>query len=143
VFNGHWWFLARHSWKVVAVVHLVQVNHLLPTAHARLVTYARHVAISTSAFICVVEERCAIAFVAVAKAEELRTTDILAEVHANLWSHWHTILFHCRILVPTLMSGLGIEDATDPPMTCGASLWVNVVNALKRELLEVHIVCTD
>jgi len=71
VLDGHWWLLARHCWEIVAIVHLVHINHLLTTAHAGLVAYARHVAFSASYFICVVEKRCAIALVAVAKTEEL------------------------------------------------------------------------
>jgi hypothetical protein len=106
-------------------VHLVDVDHLLPTAHLIRVANAWHVTLSTTALVGIVEEWCAVAFITALEAKELDAADVVAKFPAYLWSHGHAVLLLHVVVVPTLLLGLRIDNAPNAPVAGDATLGVN------------------
>jgi hypothetical protein len=79
---GHGRTFARLGWQVVAVVHLVNVDHLLATTHPRLIANAWHITIATPTLVRIVVEWRAVATVTILKTKKLNTADVRAELVA-------------------------------------------------------------
>jgi hypothetical protein len=118
-------------------VQLVDVSHLLPTAHAACITGARQIATTMTSLVRVVVERRAIALIAVPNSHELHAAHILAELEAQLWCHWHPVFLWNLVLVPELLLRLCVKNASNVPHSCRAAHWVNGVWAWEPQLSEL------
>jgi len=140
--NKLWWSLARDSGKVAAIMQLIDVSHLLASAHAAGITSARQVASSMTPLVSVMVERRAIALIAVPDSHELDPTDVFTELKTKLWCHWHPIFFWGFILVPKLLLCLRVEKAPNMPHSCWATHWVNGIRAGEFQLTKL-LHCTN
>ena len=92
-----------------AVVH--RVNGGLPRSSAKLcfITFAHHVASTLTTL----------------QGEKLRARDVLAEVEADIWSHWNLVnLFHVLLVLKTNRP-LGVQDASRKQITGTLAILVN------------------
>jgi hypothetical protein len=74
-------------------------------------------------------ERSAIAPVSVEEAKVLHSGDRLAELVADLWSHFHLLVFLDFFMVPSSLFGLMVCLATYQQLSSGATILVQVVCA--------------
>jgi hypothetical protein len=90
-----------------------------------------------AAFVRVVEEGSAVTLIPVAQAHELHTADILAEVKAQLWGHWHPILLGNFVFVPKLLLSLCVVHTAHWPHARWTSHWINRIRRWKAQLSEL------
>jgi peptidoglycan/xylan/chitin deacetylase (PgdA/CDA1 family) len=110
---------------IQAVVH--RVNGGLPRSSAKLcfITFAHHVASTLTTLGLVLKERCTRTIASILQGEKLRARDVLAEVEADIWSHWNLVNpFHVLLVLETNRH-LGVQDASRKQITGTLAILVN------------------
>jgi hypothetical protein len=115
-------------------MQLVDISHLLTSAHATCIASARQIATAVTSLVRVVIERRAIALIAVPNSHELHATHVLTELEAQLWCHRHPVFLWNLVLVPKLLLRLRVEDASNVPHSCRASHRVNGIRTWEPQL---------
>mmetsp|Transcript_74553 Transcript_74553/g.242036 ORF Transcript_74553/g.242036 Transcript_74553/m.242036 type:complete len:575 (+) Transcript_74553:714-2438(+) len=125
--------LARHRGQVVAVVHLIDVLQPLAAAtHLSRVALTDLVAHLVRVVLVVVEVGGAVALVPAFQSEELSSTDILAEVPANLDSHGLAIHLLHEVFVSPSVLHLHIMLAADVPISSDTTFRIDVEWRIER-----------
>jgi hypothetical protein len=122
---------AWHRRQVVAIVHLVDADHVHTATHLGVVAGAKLVALAVVTLVCVVEKGRAVALVATPEAKELDTRHLPAEVVAHLRGHLLAVSLRHAVLVPDLLIGLRVEDTIHVHPASRATLLADRVWALE------------
>jgi hypothetical protein len=112
--------------QVVAIVHFPH-GHLVGTAaNSGMVTYTRHVAIPDSELSSVMKEGRTIALLSPSDTEKLRAAAVAAKLEAHVWRHGHSVLLRHPLIVVTSVLRLCVENASNHPISCRATLGIDV-----------------
>jgi hypothetical protein len=123
-------------------VQLIDISHLLSSAHAACITGARQIATTMTTLVGVVVKRRAVALIAIPDSHELDSAHVFAELEAKLRCHWHTIFFWDLILVPKLLLRLRVKNASNMPHSCWAAHGVDGIGAWELQFTEL-LHCTN